>query len=505
MNQSREVPQRRAFAIRRRLEEATGQSGRTVLLGTVLLLSAFSAAISYVLAQCYSVDIVTSLLTIPEDCFGNWGTNVGRHCFGDYSMIVGAGLRPNPWDPYPMFPPHAPLRPGGPPAGMLPHLLFGLPAKLLGAPFLGLICYLLALAIAVLSPAIWAARGARGLERVVVFVVLGAVAIPVWAVIDRGNSAGFVVPIALVFLVALRRQRWGLVAIMVILAALVKPQYAALAIALFAARQWRTGCLAIGGVVISNLAAYLLWPRDFPGTTIQSINNMVAGSGLYLTDFRNVAFGRALLLGPDYANLFLTGKMPASFLAGPRALTGYVILALFVIAVVAMGRRIPPVLVGIVLLAAAALAPPLAMFYHLVFVLPIAALVVRNPNGPPASGIFDEFANQDGPYRRAVGICVSLAAAFSIAQFALPVPIMHVAVLGQTTTRAVVTTTAFLAPFLWLIACVVIVVSYARRPAPPLGDDLEHARSDANSLAEADSSESPVDGAVPAIQDKETR
>jgi len=72
------------------------------------------------------------------------------------------------------------------------------------------------LTIAVLSPAVWAARGARGLERIVVFVACGAAAVPVWTVIDRANSVGLLAPIGLVFLVALCRQRWGLVAVMVV-------------------------------------------------------------------------------------------------------------------------------------------------------------------------------------------------------------------------------------------------------------------------------------------------
>ncbi len=42
---------------------------------------------------------------------------------------------------------------------------------------------------------------------------------------------------------------------------------------LFAARQWRYGGIAVGGVVLSNLAAYALWPRDFPETIMQSIHN----------------------------------------------------------------------------------------------------------------------------------------------------------------------------------------------------------------------------------------
>ncbi len=61
-------------------------------------------------------------------------------------------------------------------------------------------------------------------------VALGAAAIPAWMVVDRGNTAGFVVPIALVFLVGLSRWRSGLVAGMVVLAKLVKPQFAVLAV-----------------------------------------------------------------------------------------------------------------------------------------------------------------------------------------------------------------------------------------------------------------------------------
>jgi hypothetical protein len=51
---------------------------------------------------------------------------------------------------------------------MLPHKIFALPAAWLHAPRPGLFGYLFALTIAVFTPAIWAARGARGLERLVV-------------------------------------------------------------------------------------------------------------------------------------------------------------------------------------------------------------------------------------------------------------------------------------------------------------------------------------------------
>lgn len=481
MNRAREVLGDAVSVMREQLSAVTGQSERTIMLGLILLMSALSAVTGYILTQCYAVDVLSSFLFTPQDCWLDWATNIGRHCFGDYAMVASTGTRPNPWD-YPTFlPPHyQPFLLPYPAAGFIPHLVFGIPAHWLGAPRLGLIGYMVALTIAVISPAAWAARGTNGLERAVVFVALSAAAIPAWAVIDRGNSAGFVVPIALVLLVALRRQRWGLVTVMVVLAALVKPQFAVLGIALLAARQWRWGGLAFISIAISNIAAYLLWPRYFPGTIGQSIHSIVTFNNSFagLQDQRNLSFARALLLIPDNVKAYQTGgKIPDGFLAGPRSLLGYAVLVLIVVSILALGQRIPPFMVGIVLLATATLFPAFANFYYLIFVLPVAAFVARDPDGPPGTGIFDRLANQGGR-RRAVGICVSLAVALSIAQIALPIQQMSAPIYAQLGaqgiigTTPIVATTVVLTPFLWLVTCAVVIISYARRPASSAANDL---------------------------------
>jgi hypothetical protein len=497
MNPIREALRGAVTATREWLLAVACQSERTVMLGTILLVSAVSAVTGYVLAQYYSFDILSSLTFLPEDCWGDWGTNIGRHCFSDYAQVVAAGLRPNPFEPYDAMRLAFPV-------SILPHLLFGLPAKWLGVPLLGLIGYLLAMTIAVLSPAIWAARGTRGPDRVVVFLALGAVAIPAWAVIDRGNSTGFIAPIALVFLVALSRRRWGIVAIMVVLAALVTPQYAALVVALFAARQWRWGAVALAGIATFSIAAYLLWPRYFPETITQSIHNFSSFStdDLFsmLINERNVSFARGLLQVPDYVKLWQTGgKIPNGFLLGPRSLIGYAILILFVVVVLTLGRRIPPVMVGIVLLATATLVPNLVLFYHLVFVLPIAALIVRDPDGQPGTGLFDRIATQ-GPRRRVTGICLSLAAALSIAQIAVPhIGPYHLPGPGQSGTHTMIDNSVLLAPHLWLIACAAIMISYARRPAPSSDGDQGTGRETSPEIAVSATpcASEPVTGSSP--------
>jgi hypothetical protein len=319
--------------------------------------------------------------------------------------------------------------------------------------------------------------------------------------------------------VALCRQRWGLAACMVVLAALVKPQFVILAVVLFAARRWRWGGIAVAAAGISNVAAYLLWPGDFPGTIVQSIHNTFGyGSFRALIINFNVSFAKGLLLLPDGLKARQTGgTIPDGFLAGPRSLIGYAILALVVVAVLVLGRRIQPVMAGIVLLATAALFPPVSLSYYLVFVLPVAALVVRDPDGPRGIGIFDRLSTIGGR-RRVVGVCVSLASALTIAQIALPSPAVHVDMSGQIllggagpVDRAVVLTTVSLAPLLWLITCVAIIVSYARRPASSRSIDEEPTREgppdtavSASSTSELETEFSPTPAGViaklPAIE-----
>jgi hypothetical protein len=166
----------------------------------------------------------------------------------------------------------------------------------------------------------------------------------------------------------------------------------------------------------------------------------------------------AALVPPLFFALLGAGKLPRRTSVPDR----YVVLVVVVVVVcvLALGQRIPPVMAGIVLLPTASLFPAFTYSYYLVFALPIAALAARDPDGAPGWGMFDRLG-PPGDRRRAVGICVSVPAALSIAQIAVP---------GGPGVRlepeALVLTTAKLTPLLWLVACATIIVSYARRPAP---------------------------------------
>src|SRR6516162_2750539 len=106
------------------------------------------------------------------------------------------------------------------------------------------------------------------------------------------------------------------------------------------------------------------------------------GSPESRADIYNVSFAKSLLWIPDAIKVQRSGGIAEGFLAGPRSLIGYAVLFLIIISVLALGRRIPPVMVGVALLATASLFPAVSGRYYLIFVLPIASLLARDPDGP---------------------------------------------------------------------------------------------------------------------------
>lgn len=457
---------------REQARAVTGAPERELVLGGVLVFTGISAVIGFVLTQYLGIDVLSSVVSTPYDCWIHTDVHVGRHCFSDYSMAMGQALRPDPWAPYPMINFNKTNLAGNPypAAALVVHSVFGLAGHLLHSPAVGLALYQLLLLVSLLTPAAWTARGARGLERLVVFGVFSIAAVPVWTVIDRGNSIGLAAPIVLSLMVALCRQKWCLVAVFVVLASFVKPQFLLLGFVLPAARQWKLSVIAAGCGVVANLAAFLLWPVYFPATIPHWIRSSLSSGASFeaLVGGFNVSFQKGLFTIPDGIAAVAHGNtVPDGYLAQPRMIAGYVVMLIVVAAVVLLGKRIPPVLAGLVLLATASLFPPVTFRYYLAFVLPIAALMVRSPDAPPGVGLFGRFAEL-GDRRRAVGVCVSIACVLTLV--VLPVP-------GRSTREPIrglpigelgepeVLTTVGLVPVIWLVAIAVILVSYARRPA----------------------------------------
>ena len=290
-----------------------------------------SAVTGFVLAQYYSVDVLASLTGVAEDCWLDWGVQIGRHCFSDYAITVDEGMQANPWGPYPTFLPWDNYQAGWvnyPAAALVPQLLFAVPAKLLGAPYLGLFAFLFVLTIAVLRAGVLGCQGGERPGK-------GGACSWRWAPppCRRGRCS-------------IEATRWGSSPRSPWFScwrcaesdgawsrspscspALLKPQFVILAVALFASRQWRLGGAAVGGAVIANLGAYLLWPRDFPQNIVQSVKGVFGygGSPYAVTSPYNVSFASGLF--------HITNRVAPMF--------GYGVLIVVVVCVLVLGRRVP--------------------------------------------------------------------------------------------------------------------------------------------------------------------
>lgn len=456
------VPGRVAASIRGfwgRVAAAYSPSG--LLFASVVAFS-FALLGSAVIAHYYENDVIASLSYLGMDsrCIDDDLKNgLGLHCFGDYSQVVDFAFRANPWSAG-----EHDLGSIYPAAGMLPQLIFGGIGFLFGAPRIGLALYLIALAVALFVPAVWAGRGKAYSLQLVAIALFGVVSIPAIMTLDRGNNVGFVVPAFLAYLVALRRGNHTAVMIAIVAATLIKPQFVILVFVFMALRMWKRTFLTIGIVVATNLLAYLAWPRVFPGSILESIGNALAFNGVTLLDTpypANMSFSRGVYAVDAFVRSTL-GLPPNEWLNEHGGVVGIGIALAIIAAVVVLGKRLPIHLGAIFLLAAASMFQAATYGYYLVFALAVAAVIMRDPAATEVdryrwSGVLDP-DGRNGWRGVSVGL-IAFATAVSLTRLLLPHS-FTVEFVGLPTRSDLVATSGDLTPMLWLIAIVVSLLAW---------------------------------------------
>jgi len=231
-----------------------------------------------VLSHYFSFDPVASLIFFADDGHCLAATEgLGVHCFGDYAYVRNAIASGDPWGaqfrlPYPSL--------------AIAPILLGLGAEVLFSSFnAGLVLYMFCLLAAVSS--IWLfviVPDSRIFlsTKILSVLVVGPLSLPALAILDRGNSTGFVVPVLLLLIVGIRRNRFSLVAVGIILASAVKPQFLLLVLILVSVRKLK---LAIGTVLVAGLfqlGAYAPFGSRAPEFLVQTVRNMV-GFGAHET------------------------------------------------------------------------------------------------------------------------------------------------------------------------------------------------------------------------------
>jgi hypothetical protein len=432
----------------------------------VVALAILSVLSAFILMHYFGKDVISSLTYASDPDW--WCTpavarteGIGVHCFGDYASVVGSAAEQNPWAPA-----HGTAS-NYPAAGMLPQALFGAIGNLFGSAGLGTIAYLAVVTGALLVPSIWATRGKPTGIRLVTVALFGVLSIPSLMTLDRGNNVALAVPALLAYLVALRKKRYSTVVVAVIAASLIKPQFVLLIVILLMLRKWKYALAAVLGVGITNLLAYLIWPKDFPATVWQTalaITHYGGGVPLTYQYPSNVSLPKGLYW-IEVLIRQVTGASNNSWTAAHAGVVSVGILALVIVPLLLVGKRMPSHIAGVVLLACASLFTSTSWSYYLVFALAVGAVILRDPlerAGDPHTwqGAFDQLS-LTLPQRVAVFFIVA-AVAVTVMQVALPI---GSTVPGQATVdfaqASLLHTSVDLAPVLWLLAIFGSIVAWA--------------------------------------------
>jgi hypothetical protein len=332
------------------------------LLGVALLLA-------WIYTSYLGIDVTASVSFVGTDGWCDDAmSGLGVHCFGDYSSIDYASLGAQPSEPEAVYPV----------SSRLLRLPFYLIASV-GGFQAGLLAFVVISAMCLLSPALWSLRGAPWFAKGIVLTAVGLGTVPFLFAWDRGNLLALTIPFLLLVILGLMRQRPWLVTGAIIVCATVRPQFALLALALVAVRQWKPALVSFGGSIGAVVASFFL----FGSAWLSEIGEWIKAAGSWSQAVPlsrdwpgNVSVPRALYsvvhTGP-WADSAFVASIPDSV----YTVASLLVLGVAVLIIVAGGRRLPSLAVVASLLAVVSLALPLSYGYYFVFALPLAAVVFR--------------------------------------------------------------------------------------------------------------------------------
>lgn len=382
----------------------------TILLSLGLLVALPAIWVS---SQYFGKDVAASLSYPARDgwCEVGVSPDMGFHCFGDYASQAltaehdfGLGNRDFTKGPY-TGDPNVAYNSLYTPVGQFPHVV----SDLLRLGFAGrqpaFYTYFAFLLLAVLTPAIWLAwLWRRSALALMPLIVIGLGALPVLAALDRANSAGFVVPLLVAFVLFLRRDPPWLSPAMAVGAALIRPQFALVLLALLALGRWRSAVAAAASIVALTVASFALTAGGLTASLSAWWTNLTqfqGGAGnITLPAPANISTARSLVGFGQWV-----GNLPGPFgSAGDwfastvfrNPLVPTALLALLTAIIFFVCRRsIPRSVVIVVPLAIAATASTVSPVYYLTFAVIIAAVVIGAAvAGTRPEGLLDDPADR---------------------------------------------------------------------------------------------------------------
>ena len=359
---------------------------------------------------------------------------LGHHCFGDYTVAALTASHDFNLGGHDFQKGAFPADPNSaytslyPPLGQFVHVVVWIVQEGLLGNVVTFWIYLALLGLAMLAPALWVAWGRRKSPfALAVVLVMGVAALPVIAMLDRGNSAGFAIPLVLAAMVFLGRDPAWLAPAAIVGAALVRPQFIIVALALVAIGRIRHALAAVATFVVVSLMSFFFVPGGFAAGMRAWIDNVTVFRGgfgdLNSPIPANISVARTITsvgswLSERPGPIGSFGYWVASTVPKHPFIPALLLLCLALALFVAARGRVPRSVAIVVPVALAVMSPTAVPGYYLGFALVIAALVV----GPDlrargGRGMLDTEADGRTPWWW--GWPLIVATALSIAPIAL--------------------------------------------------------------------------------------
>ena len=289
---------------------------RLLLLLSAALLVALPTA--WISSQYLGNEVNAALSFHAQDgwCEFGYTPDFGVHCFGDYVQTLTVSQSDFELLPPEQRLPLSALSPNAsqddylslyPPLAQLPHVISALWAQSFLGRTVAFYMYMAALALAVLTPALWVAWGwRRSAFALVPLLLLGVASVPVFSTLDRANSAGFVIPFLLAFGVFLGREPRWVAPAAAVAAGFIRPQLILIALGLLAVREWRRAVAAVAVFAVGTTASFALMPAGFTASARAWLNNI---SGLSSLNFSSVTSDSPANISLARSSTALTGWM----------------------------------------------------------------------------------------------------------------------------------------------------------------------------------------------------
>lgn len=321
--------------------------------------------------------------------------SIGWHCFGDYHQLVN--IQPGEsvfnGDQEELI-----SSQGKSPVGGLIFDFFTSVGGLLGQRS-ALVLWLSLLLVAIALPMWHATHGLRRSIRFIALTTLAFVTLPSWAILDRGQQQGLTIPLLFAFAVALIRGRMATAAVMAAAAALIKPQYAILFLALLAypgtrqkVSKWWLGTITVGVLIAfapygySGIQRFTSMVNQILGVASGGFPFMIAPSveglpystavpvDLSLPSLSSQVLYRLIVPSTNLPGLVeLSGSLRESY---RHSLTTLLVTGALLLIIIALHKFITrrDLIIALFVLASFSMAP--AYLYHVSFVIPVAAILI---------------------------------------------------------------------------------------------------------------------------------